>query len=276
MYDLLKMFGATKEGVVNIGEILRVLGGSKEQFEFDSETMSMFEKIIVELRAVADKHKNSSEKLAALTEQNSIRTEYCFGSGYMHRGAYCPSPIIDLILNVAKRGKIYTKYRKTSKEYYKYNINSNGKVISAEHYTDNHDCPSSVEYIISEGNIEYGIVFELRGYVLLVSKVEYENGVIKKYSTAHYNPYHTHYNYQLFAMSKLQHEEYFYENGTLIKAHMYSMILPDEKMYDKTEYQFKYNENGIIYQYDTKRVFNNQPHYRTYIVPKSKLIMRKF
>jgi hypothetical protein len=150
--------GSNDNGLWNVTENLIWELRNSAIVTIDSDKMSSFNNIIDELCAVAEKYQNPMEKLGVLT-QAAPKIGYCTQSKYIHRGCLCPSPVLDLLVDNVRRGKSAEKLPKTKKGYYKYYFDANGILIAAEKYDRalSGESPAEIEYIIREGDVEYGI-----------------------------------------------------------------------------------------------------------------------
>ena len=247
--------------------------GSEIIVNIDDEKMNEFKKIINEFCLIADRYGSSISELTKFAESNTRKTEFCIQSKYLHRGFYCPSPVLELLIENCKRGKLTAKPYKTTRDYYKYNFDNNNSMVSAEHYITGLSCtPLEIEFIIRDGDVEYGITFsnhkEAADYIEItyISMAKYENSAIKSYSADLFSKYIPKEN------MSLHHEEYFYSGKLLTEAHIYFNILPLMNIYDKNECFFRYDGDKKIYEYDVIREHQGKPIKSTYTVPKSKYI----
>lgn len=231
--------------------------------DIDDDKMNEFKKIIHDFYIVADKYNDMLNQLIHSIETDTKRTEFCIQSECLHRGYYCPSPILDLIVGGIKRGKLTAKPYKTTEEYYKYYFNNENRMIAIENYAvEPFDfSPYEIEFIIREDSTEYGVTFH-NGWkeISYISKAEYENGIVKNYSAVCYNK----------DMSEeettLHHEVYFYTGVLLSKAIVYFNISPELNLYSRNEYIFKYDEAGKILEYDVLSEYQGEPTKETYSV----------
>lgn len=235
----------------------------------DNEKIKAFIDIIDDLYSLAEKYNGRLNEFS-IPIHTIAELSYCTQAKYIHRGCYCPSPVIDLLIGNTKRGKVTKKLPKTKKEYYKYCWDINGYILSAEKFDPeiSVSTPIEIEFIIRESDIEYGISFMTINNTPVelfhLSKAYYENSLIKSYSAMVYSEYLPK------DVMGLHHEEYTYSGTRLTKADMYFNILPKMNIYDLSECLFKYDDNGKIYQYDVLR----QSIKTTYSVSKAKYIQR--
>lgn len=220
----------------------------------DAAKINYFNSIIDELCNIAEKYNNNfylmNEQYAVLTAD--IR--YASGSKGLHRGYYCPSPILDLVVGGCKRGRIIKKPTKVSHEYYQYCFNSSKQLIYINQFIEpTNNSPYSTEFIIRQNNIEYGITYH-NGHkdISYLSRCEYENNKIINYATLCY------FNGISNDMMSLQFEEYEYKNNILWKAVMYPGIVPKYNLYSNTKFEFIYDNNCTIVEYIAKSDYQGQ------------------
>ena len=106
-------------------------------------------------------------------------------SRYLHRGAYCPSPVLDLLITNAKRGKILVRPNARSKITNRYVFDLSGKLAFIDNYID--EKMVSSEYLIYKMNTVYGITIGMSGRMMCVSEEEYLGERILRYTRAFYS-----------------------------------------------------------------------------------------
>ena len=92
----------------------------------------------------------------ALEYQSCVpqKEELAANSCYMHRGYYCPSPILDQVLTNAKRGKLLKHPTKRSHITNRYCYDGNGDLYLAEYISDH--LVLYREYVVRDGDVRYG------------------------------------------------------------------------------------------------------------------------
>jgi len=85
-------------------------------------------------------------------------------------------------------------------------------------------------------NIVYGLGFDTRGEINVVSRCTYDNGNIVKYEYCDCG---------LQEYANLYYEEYFYENNVLSKTTVFDVI-PKIDFYTEDKYEIELNESGKI------------------------------
>ena len=212
----------------------------------DDGKMNEFKEIIHEFCSVAEKYSHSMDDLNRFVATNTKRIEFGIQSKCLHRGYYCPSPIIDLLVNGTKRGKLTKALRKTTKECYQYNFDENDHMLSIEHYYSYpHDSMHETEFIIKENDVEYGVTFQNEWMeVSQISKVVYNDDLVQSYTSGGY-----HKSLSTDYMS-FDHEEYFYTGTILTRAVVYFNVSPALNLYDKYECIIRYDDDGEILEFD--------------------------
>lgn len=169
------------------------------------------------------------------------REEFGIQSRYLHRGFYCPSPVVEHIVTNMRRGKIAKRITKATRITNRYVFDSENKLRIAE--TIHPNGAIKTEHIVHEGNTVYGFVFGRNDHLFEVSIEQYEDGRIVSYlwacgSCAFSNGYHR--------ISHMQFETYFYEDKGFLDVGRYYMIGENGKVGQYHKYRFSYDENGMV------------------------------
>ncbi|MEH6949139.1 hypothetical protein V7068_19130, partial [Bacillus sp. JJ634] len=101
----------------------------KSNIHFDKDKLSDFNKIILELIATRNEYEDKLSQLRTSTEQAITKFEYLKGGETIHRGYYCPSPILDLIVGNAKRGRLLKRKPDFGKFTYEYGFDIDNRMI---------------------------------------------------------------------------------------------------------------------------------------------------
>ena len=99
-------------------------------------------------------------------------------SRYLHRGVYCPSPIIEHVVTNIKRGKIATKIGNVKNPTNHYIFDTDNRLRISETYFPNNSV--GTEYIFYEENIVWGVEYT-DGHLYHLSVEEYDNGCLCGY-----------------------------------------------------------------------------------------------
>lgn len=115
-----------------------------------------------------------------------IKVEYGANSRYLHRGVCCPSPVLDIFVKNAKRGKILLRPTERSNITNRYVYDVSGRLVFIDNYLDGKMVSS--EYLLYYENIVYGITIGMSGQIVCISEEQYSNSRIESYSCAYYSP----------------------------------------------------------------------------------------
>ena len=111
-----------------------------------------------------------------------FRKETAVTSRYLHRGYYCPSPIQDIIVDNARRGKILKRETKRSKPTHRYYFNTKDQLLIAETIL----CDGSIqtEYLVYCKDAIYGYTYDSKNNLIGVSEECYKDDRIQRYFRA--------------------------------------------------------------------------------------------
>lgn len=105
------------------------------------------------------------------------RYEYCLGSDGLHRGAYCPSLIQDIVVGRTKRGRMTGSCPRNKAASIVYGFDRDDRLRTVND-------PFAHEIIVYENHVELGISFYTGFGIFLVSECIYDpTGRLVKYST---------------------------------------------------------------------------------------------
>ena len=108
----------------------------------------------------------------------TVRRELASGSN-LHRGFYCPSPVVDVVIGNTHRGKILKRITSRSKPSHEYGFNANGQLLWCV-YGPKHP-NARVEYLVYEGNTIYGITFDSCGHPDIITEEVYHDRKLTSY-----------------------------------------------------------------------------------------------
>ena len=72
--------------------------------QIDEEKINNFKGIILELDSLRNEYEGQFSSLRTITEKEIVNIQYSKGGEAIHKGFYCPSPVLDLIVGVLKEG----------------------------------------------------------------------------------------------------------------------------------------------------------------------------
>jgi hypothetical protein len=194
------------------------------------------------LDSIFKEYQSNCKSLYEKLTDKIYRKEYAVKGENLHRGYYCPSPIDDIIIGNAPRGKILKRVTSRSKPRYEYDFDEEGKLIIARYlYFDVLDV-QHIEIILHNNRCDIGILFWL-----------YENGdiTIESVSESVYDESHRITSFMKGYIDCNKFEEVYYEiysynESGLKTAEHYDWI---GDIYTGDKYIFKHNDEGYLSEY---------------------------
>lgn len=141
------------------------------------------------------------DRIISETQINTTRVE-CAINGNMHRGVYCPSPVLDLFIGGLTRGKILKRVSAASRITHKYCFNKQDQILYAESLL----LDGYKEYILHEDNYIWGITVDSLGHLCALSEECYQEGKLKIYNYAEVSN-----DKEQIDCYQMHSEEYFYD-----------------------------------------------------------------
>lgn len=114
------------------------------------------------------------------------KEELAVGAKYLHRGVYCPSPVLDLLIANAKRGRVLRRSSPRSVITNRFVFDTSGRLLYTDNYFDGK--LGSSEYLLYDGNSVFGITLSGSGRIICVSEERYTEGRLASYDCAYYAP----------------------------------------------------------------------------------------
>lgn len=165
--------------------------------------------------------------------------KYAKGGANLHRGQYCPSIILDIVVGNCSRGILVKKPSICNLYTYQYGFSNNDELIFVMCYYNGKI--ASEEYIFYEGNYIKGYTFTPNGELIRYSQEEYINKSIASYSYIDYQ----HFDSKAW---NFHNEEYSLKNkkmtGTISDLHLMSNICIHET------YFFDVDDAGFLRYYN--------------------------
>lgn len=186
--------------------------GKNSGIQMDTDKLNEFKDIILELTSIGNKYKDKISQLRTSTEKEIIKYEYSKGDETIHRGDYCPSPILDLIVGNLKRGRLFKRTPAFGRYSYEYGFDTNNRLLRIRGVNE-FTTPNSrfnEEYLVYIKDVVYGIEFDNMGDISAVSRCTYEKGNIIKYEIC------------LYSMEELYYEEYYYKDNLLSEVSVFN------------------------------------------------------
>ena len=209
--------------------------------------------------------KSYAENFMELYEKRSddvIYWENSRGGAGLHRGYYCPSPVLDLVTGGLNRGKLL-KRKTTNKSDFEYGFDANEKLTLTRQNYENIESIGA-ELIFNKDGVETGISAEInsfseKGYgIKEVSESHYENGRICSWCICFFN-----FGQGIWEYRK---EDYEYSCEGLKTFDLYSLHYSKaEPMLRHSKYVFEHDEEGYLSRY---KVFEEEPEiYEKFKIP---------
>ena len=120
--------------------------------------------------------KSVHEVKDTLLEQVAV---FEYGTGAIHRGYYCPSPVIDLIVGNLKRGRIVKKAPKAG---YRYAFDAEGNMLFVDLLQQGD--VEATEYLFMQNGNRYGITVNNDGELESICEEQFAQGELLRYNLA--------------------------------------------------------------------------------------------
>ncbi|WHY94586.1 hypothetical protein QNK12_14440 [Neobacillus cucumis] len=211
----------------------------KASVQIDPSKLDAFVKIIAELVSIKQKYADKLSELRTVAEEKIVKLEYSKGGETIHRGYYCPSPVLDLIIGGMKRGRLFKKKKPEFGNYsYEYGFDKDGRLLRVKGVNEftTPERNYNEEYLLYNDYTISGVEFDNTGDIVAVSRCTYENNNIVKYERSVCS---------LPQYADLYLEEYAYENNLLSEVRTFD-VTPRIEIYNEQKYKIELNENGKI------------------------------
>lgn len=212
----------------------------KASVQIDPSKLDAFVKVIAELVSIKQNYADQLSELRTAAEEKIVRFEYSKGGETIHRGYYCPSPVLDLIIGGMKRGRLFKKKKPEFGNYsYEYGFDMEGRLLRVKGVNEftTPDSRFNEEYLIYIGDVVYGLEFDNLGELGVMSKTIYDNGKLMKYERS------------LCGVEKfadLHYEEYTYDNNRLSEVDFFFNISPQLELYEEDRLRVEHDQDGNI------------------------------
>lgn len=110
---------------------------------------------------------------------NAVDAEFAV-KGDIHRGVYCPSPILDLLVGGLHRGRILKRVTAASKITHKYYYDQYGQLL----YVESMILDGGIEYLVREGDTLWGVSLDCKGNLSAISEETFLEGRLQRYTYA--------------------------------------------------------------------------------------------
>lgn len=175
-----------------------------------------------------------------ITIKNSaVKIEYAAG-GDIHRGFYCPSPVLDIVVGNINRGRILKRVTATSRASHRFGFSGDNKLLYAEELCGG-EVPST-EYLIEQRDVRYGITINADQELAAISEEILQNQKVIQYSYMNVYPDHDGY-----FCANLHVERFFYDEQGL-KSSEKEEFEPFVNVFQKYRYDFE-RKDGYLSTY---------------------------
>lgn len=175
-------------------------------------------------------------------QKRVVYEKYGIGGETIHRGYFCPSLVIDIVIGNAKRGKLCNNIPKISKEYYKYGFDNEDHLILV---TCEDEFKNTFEIIEHMPNYQMGIGYHRSFGIERISECRYDDlGRLTSYSWFLYNGFDDY-------IQEYETELYTYSENKLIVDRYNGLNIKKRKCF-LNHYQHTFSlKNGYLDRYTT-------------------------
>lgn len=217
------------------------------------------------------------EKFFEDTQRAVCSIEYGRGGEFFHRGYYFPSPIFDLVIGNANRGKLLKRPRKDAIYDYIYYKDKDGNLIMVDKNLGDTDADKELcyrEFIIKSGSREIAPCFNFDKFldqinIASFSLCEYRDGKIVLYRNMLRYSIKMEDGTVSYGIPIIHAEDFKYHSSGLIDQAVYGEKF--NKSIRETSLKFFHNESGILNEYQAVDHYGVRASPRMYQVQKSKL-----
>ena len=230
--------------------------------------IQIYKEMSNKLFLLLEKYASQVKEMIELAEKQVYRREYAIGGEAIHRGYYCPSPVLDIVVGNCKRGKLLKRKQKESKYTYEYLFDKNDKLVLVCKYDYNLVSLEKwqVELLIYQDNEVIAFEYDLNNSeITCISQCVYEEERIVEYSR------------MLMYSEEIQIERFEYENKLLCKSYLGRYVpiknnfyteIPDfmqemlsvfqqKEYFEENKYYFVYDEQKHLIAYSTEELDYN-------------------
>lgn len=219
------------------------------------ETVDSFYQKSLYFKTRYDLYKEKLDYYYNCAKNEIIRKEYGRGGATIHRGFYCPSPVLDKIVGNCKRGKLIKLPRK--KPDYEYWYDQKERLILVKKTNpENENITPEIEILFYNSNSVDSIIYQKSISdsqtlydVLMLTKCLFEHDKIISYDHTNINDFSDNVCYEI------ETENYEYKDSRLISSTLEN-YRPDENYLSQSQFFYNYDSNGKMSSYTTKHWYN--------------------
>ena len=186
------------------------------------------------LHWIAKTHQYAATTLLPKIKSQIVSKQYGRGGQCIHRGYYCPSPVLDILVGGINRGTILKRVIKPT-VVTTYSFDSNDQLILMERPWN------ELEIVLRNGNVETGIGLGTDGEIKSIAECIYNESKIISYMHAVYAASEG-------AFIETHSEEYVYSSeglDTVIVSSFSEMVA----YFSRNVYRFWHDKNGFLSKY---------------------------
>ena len=145
-----------------------------------------YECIYQEINDLLAQYHDTLPSLYRTLREQAAAWQYARGGGVLHRGRYCPSPVYDMVIGGADRGRLLkSPSRCKTPPDFAYGFDAQGRLIVVDGpYSDLTHGPYFREAVFREENLEIGLRMDRDDCLCGISICRYQDGRIMEYITA--------------------------------------------------------------------------------------------
>lgn len=145
-----------------------------------------YECIYQEINELLAQYHDTLPSLYRTLREQAAAWQYARGGGVLHRGRYCPSPVYDMVIGGADRGRLLkSPSRCKTPPDFAYGFDAQCRLIVVDGpYSDLTHGPYFREAVFREENLEIGLRMDRDDCLCGISICRYQDGRIMEYITA--------------------------------------------------------------------------------------------
>lgn len=213
-----------------------------------------------ELQKLYDKYAQSYDALLKESERIICSTEYGYGGEVLHRGYYCPSPVIDIVIGRGSRGRHSKRKNEKKENDYVFYKDKDGRLVMVDTFAEFEDTGRVLynrEFIFYEQGRTVAPQFRFnKGLppidIVDLTLCDYEEGRLTQYRRLHMYSYIENGTVVKWMKNRqLDAEDYSYDSSGLLEQSTIGDMLPGYNPGFSHEFtcKFFHDENGYLCAY---------------------------